>query len=100
MLTETEKRMLEPRADRGFADARRAPEWAAKRIVEVRSAILANRPIPPITPAEEDQILKRMLARHGREIDAARRQADSVVAEDTANRVRLARIGEEISRQR
>lgn len=99
MLTETEKQMLEARADMGFADATRAPEWAARRIAEVRSAILANRPIPPITPADEDQTLKRVLARQGREIAAARWQADSVVAEDAANRARLVRIGEEIRRQ-
>src|SRR5271166_1274843 len=72
MLTETEKRMLESREDMGFADASRAPEWAGRRIAEVRSAMFAKRPVPSVSPAQEDQILKRVAERIGREVRKAK----------------------------
>ena len=102
MLTETEKRMLEPRADQGFEDATQAPEWAAKRIVEVRSAILSKRPVPPVSPAQEDQILKRVAERLGREVRKAKDSMPLLTPEQIADadlRRIAARQAEEIRRQ-
>jgi hypothetical protein len=66
------------------------------RIVEIRSALLAKKPVPAVTPAQEDAILKRVAARLGKEIAGCKQSEADEIAQLRAT---LDRQGEEIRRQ-
>lgn len=95
-MLQNEQKLLEARADLGFGDASHAPEWVKARVVEIRSALLAKKPVPAVTPAQVDEILKRVAARQGEEIARCHQSESDEIA---LLRTRLARQGEEIRRQ-